>query len=301
MSGPARHALEAIVVAEMAAAVPEEVARVAEAARQRHGAGTAAILYYGSCRREGYRPGALVDLYLLVDGYATVHASRLMRCLNWLIPPNVYFIEAMAADGTPVRAKYALLSLLQAERLTSVATLNPYFWARFAQPTGLVWARDATVAQRVATILVQSILTTAGATRPLLAGDADAASLWTRALAESYRTELRAEPPGRAPAIVTADLERYRRVTAALAELPPADPAWRARLVWWWRRIQGKGLSLARLAKASFTFAGGADYLAWKIGRHAGVPVEFSPWERRHPLLAAPRVLWRLVRRGAVR
>ena len=75
----------------------------------------------------------------------------------------------------------------------------------------------------------------------------------------------------------------------------------RAKRRWRWRRWQGKGLSLLRLAKASWTFAGGADYLAWKISRHAGVPVEFSPWERRHPLLAAPFVLWRLARRGAVR
>jgi hypothetical protein len=55
------------------------------------------------------------------------------------------------------------------------------------------------------------------------------------------------------------------------------------------------------LAKASWTFAGGADYLAWKISRHAGIPVEFTTWERRHPLLAAPFVLWRLARRGAIR
>ena len=58
---------------------------------------------------------------------------------------------------------------------------------------------------------------------------------------------------------------------------------------------------MLRLIKASFTFAGGADYIAWKISRHAGVPVEFSAWERRHPILAAPLVLWRLTRQGIVR
>src|SRR3546814_15877646 len=36
-----------------------------------------------------------------------------------------------------------------------------------------------------------------------------------------------------------------------------------------WRILQqrGKRLTVLRLAKASFTFAGGIDYLAWKINR----------------------------------
>ena len=149
---------------------------------------------------------------------------------------------------------------------------------------------------------MQAILTTDQAVRPLVGAGADAATLWSRALTESYRTELRAEKPQRAAP------DRRRRPGA----LPPrhrragepADPSARraaAARRWSWRRVQGKALSLLRLVKASWTFAGGADYLAWKISRHAGVPVEFSPWERRHPLLAAPFVLWRLARRGVIR
>ena len=66
-------------------------------------------------------------------------------------------------------------------------------------------------------------------------------------------------------------------------------------------RIEGKVLSVARLAKASATFAGGADYIAWKINRHAGTDIELKPWQRRHPLLAAISLLPRLLRSGAVR
>ena len=194
------------------------------------------------------------------------------------------------------------MSLGQLERLVRPATLNPYFWARFAQPTGLFWSRDAALAFAIEAILVQSILTTDEAVRPLVGADADAATLWSRAFAESYRTELRAEKPQRAALIVTA------RRWSAIAVLPRhrrrgrrRAPAAAAARRWFWRRVQGKTLSLLRLAKASWTFAGGADYLAWKISRHAGVPVEFSPWERRHPLLAAPFVLWRLARRGVIR
>jgi hypothetical protein len=60
-------------------------------------------------------------------------------------------------------------------------------------------------------------------------------------------------------------------------------------------------LHVLRLAKAAFTFAGGLDYILWKIARHSGVTAEPTPWQRRHPLMAAPVLAWRLYRRGAFR
>jgi hypothetical protein len=71
----------------------------------------------------------------------------------------------------------------------------------------------------------------------------------------------------------------------------------------WWRGKQrhGKLYSIARLAKASLTFAGGADYIAWKINRHAGTAIRLKPWQRRHPLLAGITLLPRLLKSGAVR
>ena len=300
MSAAAPSPLEAIVAGELAVPAAAPVTAIAHAARAIHGPAVCAVLFYGSCRRDGYRDGQLVDLYLLVDDYAGVHGSAPMRWLNWLIPPNVYYLE-VALAGRQVRAKYALVSLGQLELRVAPQTLNPYFWARFAQPTGLLWSRDAATCDRVRAALVQAIRTTVAAALPLVGEPIDAAALWTRALIESYRTELRAEKPERARSIVQGDLERYRLVTAALGPVPRSTSPATARRRWFWRRVQGKGLSLLRSAKASLTFAGGADYLAWKISRHTGVPVEFRPWERRHPLLAAPCVLWRLSRRGLVR
>ena len=98
--------------------------------------------------------------------------------------------------------------------------------------------------------------------------------------------------------MVDADPERYDCFSApAMA----AIPAKRDRSSWTWRRVEGKALSVLRLAKASFTFAGGAEYIAWKINRHAGTKIELKPWQRRHPLLAAISLLPRLLRSGAVR
>jgi hypothetical protein len=114
---------------------------------------------------------------------------------------------------------------------------------------------------------------------------------------ETYRTELRAEKPDRAAEIYQSFAARYDRLTRALIgeNVRPRHRSW-ART----RRV-GKALSILRLMKAAFTFSGGADYLAWKIERHSGQPVPLTDWQRRHPILAAPPILWRLWRSKAVR
>jgi hypothetical protein len=81
MSAVSRPKLEAMVAAELATPVDPAVAAVAEAARAAHGEAVCAVLFYGSCLRDGYHEGLMVDLYLLVDGYAAVHGPGLMRRL----------------------------------------------------------------------------------------------------------------------------------------------------------------------------------------------------------------------------
>ena len=99
--------------------------------------------------------------------------------------------------------------------------------------------------------------------------------------------------------MVDADPDRYARFSApAIAAIPAALPR---QASWRRRRIEGKTLSVVRLAKASATFAGGVDYIAWKINRHAGTNIEIKPWQRRWPLLAAISLLPRLLKSGAVR
>jgi hypothetical protein len=97
---------------------------------------------------------------------------------------------------------------------------------------------------------------------------------------------------------VDTDRDRYRRFLApALAAIEPNAPQGD----WSRRRLEGQLLSVARLAKASLTYAGGAEYIAWKINRHAGTDIELKPWQKRHPLLAAISLLPRLLRSGAIR
>lgn len=288
----------AILAAELARPVPAEVAALAAAAVARHGSARA-VLFYGSCRREGWRPGLLVDLWVLVESCAAAHGHPAARLANRLLPPNVYRIE-LPHEGGCLQAKYAVVSLAQLERLAGPRTLNPYFWARLAQPMSLAWADGPEALPRVAALQGRAARTALAEAVRLAGPDAEAEALWAALLAASYRTELRPERPGRAMAIVRQEAAFFRAVTAALAGSPP-QPARFVRLAWACRRLQGRLLSLLRLVKAAFTFAGGPDYVAWKIGRHAGDPVTLTPWQRRHPLLAAPSLLLRLYRHGAVR
>jgi hypothetical protein len=64
---------------------------------------------------------------------------------------------------------------------------------------------------------------------------------------------------------------------------------------------RGKRTVILRLLKASATFAGGIDYLAWKINRHAGMQIAIRPWQRRWPILGGIMLLPRLLMRGAVK
>jgi hypothetical protein len=153
----------------------------------------------------------------------------------------------------------------------------------------------------VAEALGGAVVTLLAAARPLMPADCSALELWTRALEESYRTELRAEGAGRAGDIVAADAARYAVLTPlAMAGFRPMSPA-RARALWALRRAIGKPMNAARLVKGVFTFAGGQGYILWKLHRHSGVTLTPTPWQQRHPILSAPILAWRLYRRGAFR
>ena len=297
-------ALRSLVAAELAEPVDPRVAAVAGAIVARHGAAAEAVLFYGSCLRQSRLDGLMLDFYLIVSDYRTAYPSRWLATANRLIPPNVF---AFQAEG--LMAKYAILSRADFHRLASSATLSVSVWARFAQPSRLAWARDEAAVAAVVEAVAGAAPALLAAARPVLADSIAPLDLWRGAFALTYDAELRAERGNRAESVVDAMPERYQAFTApALAAAgidlaDPVPPAVRkaARRRWRWRRIEGKLLTVARLAKASLTFANGIDYLAWKISRHAGTRIELRPWQRRWPILGALTLLPRLLRGGAIR
>ena len=289
--------------------VDPPIAAIGEAARQRHG-GVAAVLFYGSCLRDtDTKQGSdqedddnIADLYLLVDTYRAAYDRWLPAFFNWVLPPNVSYIEA-EHEGRTVRAKYAVMTLEHFER-GAARWLHPYVWARFAQPCRLAYQRDEAIAERVGAALASAVRTLAREVGPLIPDPSGSAALWVGAFRRTYRVELRAEEPGRAQQLYEADRNHYDTATAYLrAENMLATAGARARaaaqLKWAVRRPWGKILSVARLAKAAFTFRDGVTYILWKIERHSGVSVTPTPWQRRHPILASTTLFWRLYAMGA--
>ncbi|MBL9065864.1 MAG: hypothetical protein JNN10_06190 [Sphingopyxis sp.] len=280
-----------LVRAELSTPVDPRVAAMAQAIAAEYPGSARAVLFYGSCLRMSELDGLMLDFYLIVSDYGDAYPKRWMAAANRLIPPNVF---PFAHRG--LIAKYAVLSESDFHRLNGPETRNVSVWARFAQPSRLVWAVDDTARDRAVAAVARAAPTLLAA-----AGKVDGEApldWWRRAFALTYSVELRAERTGRAQSVVDADTDRYERFSV------PAMAAIRAGSrsgAWARRRIEGKALSIARLAKASLTYAGGIDYLAWKINRHAGTKIEIKPWQRRWPLIAAVTLVPRLIKGGAIR
>ena len=293
-------ALRTLVAAELAEPVDPRVEAIAAAIAGQYGAAARAVLFYGSCLRErsldDALTGMMLDFYLIVSSYGEAYGKGWFALANRLIPPNVFPFEH---DG--LTAKYAVLSERDFERECGLKARSTSVWARFAQPARLVWGKDRAAREQVVAAVAQAAPTLFALTIPTMEGESadDPLEVFRAGFALTYGAELRAERGGRPAALVDADPERYARIgRAVLTEGLPSD---KARPAWRRRRLKGKALSVVRLAKASTTFAGGVDYLVWKINRHSGAGIEVKPWQRRWPILAAITLLPRLLKRGAIR
>jgi hypothetical protein len=284
--------LRELVAAELSERVDPRVTGMAAAIAAKHGAASRAVLFYGSCLREKRLDGLMLDFYLIVSDYRAAYAKRWLAAANRLIPPNVFYFEH---DG--LVSKYAVLSEADFAHECSPDAWTVSTAARFAQPSRLVWSADSEAALRITEIASEAARTLLEWTGSGTAGETGI-DRWKRAFRLTFGAELRAERSDRSARIVDADPERYRRFAEAVQ--PGGSGGKGAR---WWRAKQrhGKLYSIARLAKASLTFANGPDYIAWKINRHAGTDIRLKAWQQRHPLLAAISLLPRLLRSGAVR
>ena len=171
---------------------------MAQAIAAQHGAASRAVLFYGSCLREKQLDGLMLDFYLIVSDYRAAYDKPLAGAANALIPPNVFPFEH---DG--LTAKYAVLSEADFHRLNGPETRNVSVWARFAQPSRLVWAADEQARDRAIAAIARAAPTLLGAAGPVDGeGPLD---WWRRAFALTYSAELRAERKGRNASVVDAE------------------------------------------------------------------------------------------------
>jgi hypothetical protein len=188
--------------------VPPEISALAEKIRMRH-EGVMAMLAYGSCLRGIDPRETLSDYYILTENLTGVSSSIASRIGCRLAPPNVYYMEE-PIGGDVLRAKYAALPMALFEERVARGVRNPYFWARFAQPSALVYARDEMARTRA----VQAV-TSAHETfyANALALENDQHKVWAAGFRATYASELRPEPPGKAQEIVSANAAYYARAS----------------------------------------------------------------------------------------
>lgn len=304
--------LTQLVADELAVpALPEVQAFAAHIAAQYPDAARA-VLFYGSCLRSAQLEGQMLDFYLIVSDYESAYAQKWLVKWNKRLPPNVFPFEY---NG--LVAKVAVLSEEDFHNLNRTEASAASVWARFAQPARLVWAANDAARTTVATAISGAAPSLLNAALAFTEREVDVLDLWQTGFRMTYDAELRAERNDRPASVVEFDPDRYIRIgKAALPHTPIAnelrgekvhilpDPQRRIlqeRNRWPALRRNGKLLTIARLAKAAFTYAGGIDYLAWKINRHAGTQIEIKPWQRRWPLVAALFLVPKLLAKGAVR
>ena len=295
--------LAVFVRAELAQPVPAEVRAFAADLARDHG--VVAVLFYGSNLRTGELDGVL-DFYLLTGA---PHRRGLRGLLERRFWPEVGYHERLVG-GRTLRAKVAVMPLDVFRRAAEGAALDTTIWARFVQPSALIWSDAPSVAVEVEAAIAAAAVT-AGRFAAAL-GPAQGAPLefWKALFRRTYSAELRVESSGRVDHVLAFNPGRYEALLplawaragighgTGTVVSPQLDAVERRRLerAWAARQRAGKPLNVARLLKAAFTFDGAARYAAWKIERHTGLPVPVTPWRERHPILAAPGVLWRLWR-----
>ena len=322
--------LPALIDAELRRPAPAPVVALAAQLAARAGGRAAAVLFYGSALRDEALDGVL-DFYVLLDVADAWPEAWLATAANRLLPPNVGYFEGLVGEGlageSPVgegpagarrlRAKYAVMTRAQFAQRMSPQTLDTTRWARFSQPCVCVWSRSEADQAAAAAAVGAAVVTAARWAAELGPSVAEPAAFWRALFARTYVAELRVERNSRSADIVERDAARYAallplawqaaglgyvdtgdgRLAPQLSAVDRADAERR----WGWRRRFGKPLNILRLLKSACIFEGAADYVAWKVERHSGHRLALKPWQRRHPLLAAPGIYRQLRRAGVIR
>ena len=289
-------ALAQRVTGMLAAPVSSSVGAFAE--RLASAAKADAVLFYGSNLRTGSLEGVL-DFYVLLPGPPERG-----------IWPRVSYHE-WPHGGATLRAKVATMTLTKFQVAAAGQLLDTTIWARFTQPAALAWSRNEAAEREVRAAVAAACATAARLAAVLGPVSGPAEAYWTALFRATYQAEFRVEAPGRERDILAVNATHFAGLLPLALDAggvafdrdgdaitPHIASDRRREVLRWWRRRRrfGRALNVLRLFKAAATFDGAARYAAWKLERHTGVAVQITPWRERHPVLAAPAVLWQVWR-----
>ncbi len=263
-----------------------QVRSLVAAARERFGDAVEAVVLYGSFTRG--QKDTLLDLYILLRDFSALPGWQ--AALGRMLAPNVYQLKTELS-----RAKVAVMTFDQLEKAVR-SDVAPYFWARFAQPTTLVYQADDAVAERYAGVVTNAASRLVAAAAVNGAGMLSSEDFWVHTFSLTYDSELRSERESRYRSLYEANAPYFDALHAAYAGLkhPPQTG-------WAMRKLAGKTLSVLRICKSSLTFDDPVDYALWKVERHSGVTVTATERQRRYPLIFAWPLVWQLYRQGALK
>jgi hypothetical protein len=265
--------------------------------------GVRAVLLYGSRLWEQVRgAGSQPDFIVIVDSLAAYGGPAL--ALLGFLPPIVYRCQLEGGES----AKVSVVTVSQLQRYCSAAAPDLYLLGRLSKRVALVWKRDFGAQRLVADaqwagleLLGRLALTRCGP-------DATVDDFMRLVLGISYESEVRIVERNKVQALFDVEREHYRAIGSALllhlGARPAADglrftgrpgdiESGAAELTRRLRRSRRR--AVLRWPKLLWTYDGWLEYLLAKLER-TGTSVALTPAQRRHPLLLATPVLYRLAR-----
>lgn len=313
--GDARGELVEWVACEAAGPAPEQAVCWARWLSALPGA--AAVLFYGSGLRDrtARDPDVVYDFYVLVHRYLDFAQDRILAVGGAILPPNVYYFEERFG-GSWTRCKVAVMTISQFCTEATEQAFTPHIWARFCQPTRILFAESGGILRRLHEAMADCALSFHRRTLGLI-DSCRIADLWSAGLRSTYADEIRSEADGRANVIYARDEVAFqKRTLLALRLLPkmgwidrdgvvhswltPGQRRWRCLRLRLTRPFR-KALIALRLIKAAFTFQNGLEYARWKVERHSGRRFEITDFEQRHPLWGGLILFCRAAQQGALR
>ncbi len=276
------------------------------------------VILYGSCLHPSTRkPSSSPDFYIILDSYIRVLPNIFHSILNYILPPNVYYIQLKRGEDL-IEAKYNTITLKDLQRETTLSAGSLFTLGRFGKRLGLIYIKSG-YENEIINCIYNAMLTNAFLTLGIVRDEFTLEEFIISLLGLSYAGEVRVERDTKIRELFDAFGDFYRFVYSRILSefevhikavikkddhyrLNLSEEEMQIRREHTQRFIQrSRRLSVLRWPKSIYTFGNYVDYLILKVERSKGIKIELSPLERRFPLIFGWRHFFKLLRRGMIK